>query len=1163
MLRDTAWMRDHPSELAIPVTGFLKPEALNDSIPTPQPESDSPAFPPSHPSGHRRFTEEFPVTQADPCQAEAVAHSRTAPALVIHGPPGTGKSQTIANIIGDHLARGQRVLFVCDKRTALDVVQFRLDALGLGALCGVIHDAQADRRDFYLQLRALLDTLTETPALPDPAPALDRTNARLTALHRELSDAFLPLHGGPVAESFHQLCGEWLALRSTGAPDLPEIPGLSVHNLAHCRAESDEIATRARAAHWDRSPFRDRLALTPESWRTRNADGWTRFLSQLVELAQAIDTPATSPSTLLPLPSHPPYPAQAAARRQLAQLLADIHHAQTPDLDARIADSPQSARWLNSSQSLPDPVALDQPLDRDLWPSIRDHVPDLAETRRLAFALDSWAEVAGSWKRFLAFSRRKAVQPFLQRLALPPTPEGTARARALVEALRLRWLLSELRSEILGIPPELAPDPQLIALRNNLPRWIELRSLLESPAGQPVATAVLEALRQPALRPTLIQGLADSAQRAEHLHPLEQFVLPAGFLTAVAWQDWAIQIGSGLPATPLATDFLNHAETLEDAVRLIAREATLPPPMQAALRHTTRLQLDPVTTHNTLHAAALANELRQRLLSQPALARIDTPRIEAALAELGSLTESKTAQVRALILHRWQKLWRDRLLASTGSRLNSLGASLRQRLFVRGQRALKLRQMIATGTGTPGGDPLFDLCPVWMASPATVAQVFPREALFDVVLFDEASQCRLEEALPVLLRARRVVIAGDPRQLPPTRFFESAPADSDDAAAENSEEVFARQQVGAEDLLSAALNLAVQESFLDVHYRSRHAALIEYSNHAFYGSRLQPIPGNPARRPQHPPIHLVHVNGTYLARGNESEARAAVDLVAQLLALPNPPSIGIACFNLPQRDLILDALDDRAAADPDFAQRLESARNRQGAGSFEGLFVKNLENVQGDERDHLILSTTFGPDPNGRFRRNFGALSRSGGERRLNVLVTRARERVHILTSIPREEFLASGSTEGPVTGRHHLYAYLRHAENITLQHSSPDPSQPNPTPPPAATCFVRSVRSPSALAVALGNTLASRHLDSTVHWGNDGFCIDIALAPESSPAPTATAIATGILTDFNRYHRANDPIAWEQFRTAILRQQGWQLHRVWSPDLFRDPDQTLARIRG
>src|SRR5690606_30735878 len=149
------------------------------------------------------------------------------------------------------------------------------------------------------------------------------------------------------------------------------------------------------------------------------------------------------------------------------------------------------------------------------------------------------------------------------------------------------------------------------------------------------------------------------------------------------------------------------------------------------------------------------------------------------------------------------------LLASTGSRLNSQGAEVKRRLAIRGRHAMRLRQVLALGRGAEGGDPLLDLRPVWMASPETVAQIFPRERIFDVVVFDEASQCRLEEALPVLTRAGRVVVAGDPKQLPPTRFFESAIATSDPDEIESDQDLFEAQQSEVEDLLAAALGLDV------------------------------------------------------------------------------------------------------------------------------------------------------------------------------------------------------------------------------------------------------------------------------------------------------------------------------------------------------------------
>lgn len=189
-----------------------------------------------------------------------------------------------------------------------------------------------------------------------------------------------------------------------------------------------------------------------------------------------------------------------------------------------------------------------------------------------------------------------------------------------------------------------------------------------------------------------------------------------------------------------------------------------------------------------------------------------------------------------------------------------------------------------------------------------------------------------------------------------------------------------------------------------MHYRSTNADLIAFSNQHFYESRLRAIPAHPPRRAVLPPLRLIPVPGVYDKRSNIREAQEVVSIVKRLLNSDphaQPPSIGIACFNLSQRDVIVEALDRAAAEEPEFAAQLATARQRKGQASFEGLFVRNLENVQGEERHHLIISTTYGPDPQGRFYRRFGPLGQAGGGRRLNVLVTRARSLVHLVTSIP------------------------------------------------------------------------------------------------------------------------------------------------------------------
>lgn len=258
--------------------------------------------------------------------------------------------------------------------------------------------------------------------------------------------------------------------------------------------------------------------------------------------------------------------------------------------------------------------------------------------------------------------------------------------------------------------------------------------------------------------------------------------------------------------------------------------------------------------------------------------------------------------------------------------------------------------------------------------------------------------------------------------------------------------------------------------------------------------------------------------------------------------------------------MILDALENRCEQDQEFAKHLEQARSRRGRGSFEGLFVKNLENVQGDERDHMIISTTFGPDRNGKLRRNFGPVGRMGGGRRLNVLVTRAREMIHLITSIPRIEYsglpqIDPGQTPG---GRWLLYAYIHYAEALDRLFEKEEQRRAQ-----ALICATPNMRlnchgNTSRLAVGLANHLVKEHsLSSDVSWGNEGFCVDIALRhPER-----AEEVTIGVLCDMARFSHAADPVEWELFRTGVLENHGWKFHRVWSPAIYSDPDRHMREI--
>lgn len=1164
LLRDTKWMIENESTLQNPVKAFLSPNALAEPETTHLPPAKEWNLEEDRTIARRDFSHELLITNADPCQAAAVKHARQSAALVVHGPPGTGKSQTIANIIGDHLARGEKVLFVCDKRTALDVVKYRLTSMGLGSLCGVIHDPQRDRRDFYLQAREFLENLADNNQRYDPSHELALVNQRLNDLHSELRNYFdcLQLRSGDE-KSFHQICGEWLSLRRNGAAELPDVDGLTVELLQFHRTDAEEILRRCLKARWPENPFPSLIGMTLSQWLASSSSQITTALQRCLEVAKNIDK--NHDDNLVPLDHRYPVAEQAEARRLLAELLELAGRRGLSEVSARLAGDKNWPHWRSEVKNLAsESTSLDSILNRELFLQVKDHLPTLGDCNRYLKSIDEWHGVSQSWKRFFAFKTKKAAVEALSFFALSFNPENIEKVREFCIGLKARYLWSDLRERVLGVKEsQLTSDEALLTFRDGLP---ELLNVLEA-AGQPINESIhnyvlgtLGNLTESAAG--FAANLRLSSKRADLISALESDLSKSELFSAATIQSLSKEWRENKSATPLCAKFVEFTETLEDVIRSLDRLNQVPEPVRKGLFAAALTGLPWEEAHPALQACTIAREIRRRLRENNALARIDTQRVEAAFSELLQRTAEKNDLVRKKISHVWNERCRSRLLASTGSRLNALGAALRQRLYVRGQKAMKLRQVIAAGSDTPDGDPLFDVYPVWMASPATVAQIFPRKPLFDVVVFDEASQCRLEEALPVLLRARRVVIAGDPKQLPPTRFFEQGLTESDDTAAETAEDVFIQQQSEAEDLLAAALNLNVQEAFLDVHYRSRNEALIGFSNENFYSGRLQPIPGHPRNKAFQAPIRLIKVNGVYNERTNEVEAKAVADLVAELLDDSKPPSIGIACFNINQRDLILDKLEEKSTQDRVFAERLDLARKRRGHDSFEGLFVRNLENVQGDERDHIIISTTFGFDSEGKFRRNFGALSRVGGERRLNVLVTRAREMIHLLTSIPRSEYLSLESL-GPdqkPTGRHFLYSYLRYAERLEevfeQWHKEIETAKKNT----ASKCEVARTSNPSTVAEVIGTRLLENHgIGSTVYWGNDGFCVDVALTHPELLAD----VTIGVLADFTRYLKTPDPIAWEHFRNIVLTSQGWNLHRIWTPALFREPDKHFNQIKA
>jgi very-short-patch-repair endonuclease len=433
----------------------------------------------------------------------------------------------------------------------------------------------------------------------------------------------------------------------------------------------------------------------------------------------------------------------------------------------------------------------------------------------------------------------------------------------------------------------------------------------------------------------------------------------------------------------------------------------------------------------------------------------------------------------------------------------------------------------------------------------------------------------------VIHRAKRVVVAGDEKQLPPTSFFKSSFSFADDTETEEADEVAItdesalqeriaeaqrQQAIGVEDLLEASKPL-LHESLLQVHYRSEHPSLIQYSNAAFYSGQLLIPPsvhiaGNTAA-----PLVLIETNGVYEKKRNLVEARRVVELMRELwLDHTDDPTAGVVTFNEVQRDLIEDLLQEEAAKDPIFRARFEQERSRQDGHQDVGFFVKNLESVQGDERDIMVFSTTFGRDPEGRFRRFFGPLNQLGGERRLNVAITRAKRRNYLVTSMPLSEISERCATGdigpgGAVTGRDYLHGYMQYVRAVcNCDEDGQDQalrlagklSQSN----------FRSVsvgEEESPFEVDVREAIESIGYKTVVQVGEAGFRIDIAIL---HPKPECGYLL-GIECDGKTYHSGWSARARDVWRQQILERRGWNIHRIWSTNWWLNRDAEIQKIQA
>ena len=440
--------------------------------------------------------------------------------------------------------------------------------------------------------------------------------------------------------------------------------------------------------------------------------------------------------------------------------------------------------------------------------------------------------------------------------------------------------------------------------------------------------------------------------------------------------------------------------------------------------------------------------------------------------------------------------------------------------------------------------------PCFLLSPETVSEVFPlNEKMFDVVIFDEASQMYVENAIPTIFRGKQVIIAGDDKQLRPTSAFNSR-LDFD----EEEEEMDKAAAMEEESLLDLA-KVNYDSVHLNYHYRSAYDELINFSNYAFYGATLQVSPNLRTKSEYGSAIERILVAGRWINRSNQREAEETVNTVAKLFKeRKHKETLGIITFNITQKSLIEDMLEKRAQEDEEFKKVYLEEIDREENNEDLSLFVKNIENVQGDERDIIIFSIAYAQNENGRVSVNFGSLSQDGGENRLNVAVSRAKKKIYVVTSIEPEELeVDSSKNNGPKLFKKYLQ-YVREVSNGNKE---------------AAQMVLNSVldsrvnrntikKHDSDFEGEVYEALVKRGYEVHTQVGVSGYKIDLAIYDTKT-----SSYILGIECDGATYHSSKSARERDIHRQRYLESRGWKIQRIWSKNWWRDANGEVDRIDG
>ncbi len=1053
---------------------------------------------------------------ADSSQMAAIATADKGKDFVIIGPPGTGKSQTISNLIAHLLGKGKTVLFVSEKTAALNMVFDRLKAIGLGHFCLELHSSKARKADVLAQLKSAWQFPGEGSQADWQQQAQDlltlrnRLNGLVNCLHKRRRNGLTAHHAIGVKVRDEEL-GSRVTL-SWPSPDCHDEGALKL-----IREAVEKLSIQAKAVG----------DLTESPFHLVETTDWTpQWEAEVVRRAGALSAAAGIAERVcdslceaigMDLPDHSM--ARLDALGELGSLLIDSYRQPTafafaPDgMDQAEALREAAVRLRVYARAQ---ASLSCAYEPFAWRSL-----DGEALRR------RWEEAERAWWPLRFFAKGRIIKE-MRANGAQGNPDVKSDA-PILESLRQEgeaidrldhqlsafkdWsghatdpavvaTLIQLGERAVAISGKLANDPRsLIEVRG------QLRALLHDGNDLLAADGAIGRLAM-----TLPDALEEGRQATSEFEE----ILGTSLREAFAANDRAF------PDIRRAADTIQarHNE-LRDWCAWRKRRAEAIEAGLSALVEAIEQDRVPADEIEETFEAAYCTWWSEALIGEDEVLRtFSTAEHMDAIEKFGQIDAN------------FQKLTAEYIAATLSAavpnqddvRRTSQWGVLRHELQKQ-KRHKPVRKLLEEAP-----EVLTSLTPCFMMSPLSVAQYLPADqGLFDAVIFDEASQIPVWDAVGSIARGRQVIVAGDPKQMPPTSFFARSEDDPDgDIDVEGD----------LESILEEMLGASIPPCTLNLHYRSRSESLIAFSNDHYYDNSLITFPSPDVA--DHA-LSLRRPEGFYArggARQNQGEARAVVDEIVRRLMHMDPAvqgrSIGVVTFNSEQQSLIEDLLDHARSQYPE----IEWAFSHEHVA--EPVFVKNLETVQGDERDIILFSVTYGPDRTGHVTMNFGPLNREGGERRLNVAVTRARSQMIVFSTLHPDRIDLSRTQARAVAD---LRDFLEFAERGKSVLGS------------SVRGHGEDFESPFEAAVA--RELRMRNWQVHPQVGVSAYRIDLGVVHPDAPG----RYLAGIECDGAMYHSSAFARERDKIRQSVLEDLGWTIFRIWSMDWWTNKSGALEKV--